>query len=262
MMTMKTAPTWQLLKLTPENLKDQHICCALSGNNDRTVAAKKAWLADRLPEGLVFLKADIRGKCFIEYLPAEKAWCPLTAPGYMYIDCFWVSGSLAGHGYGDLLLKEAIRDSKQKGKQGLCVLSSPTKRPFLSDPAYLKYRGFQLADTADPFFELLYLPFSESVDPPHFKQTVKKPAVTASGFVLYYSHQCPFPVKYAALLGDYATQKGGDWQAVCFQDLDQAQNAPTPATTYSLFYQRRFLTNEILSIKAFEQLIRDNGITL
>jgi len=27
-----------------------------------------------------------RGKCFIEYIPAEKAWVPIKADGYMYID--------------------------------------------------------------------------------------------------------------------------------------------------------------------------------
>ena len=46
---------------------------------------QKAWLADRFDEGLVFLKSVERGKCFIEYLPAEKAWNPIEAPGYMYI---------------------------------------------------------------------------------------------------------------------------------------------------------------------------------
>ena len=29
----------------------------------------------------------------IEYIPAEHAWNPIDAPGYMYIDCLWVSGS-------------------------------------------------------------------------------------------------------------------------------------------------------------------------
>ena len=27
-----------------------------------------------------------RGKCFIEYLPAENAWNLIAADGYMYID--------------------------------------------------------------------------------------------------------------------------------------------------------------------------------
>ena len=57
------------IRLSPENLESEHICCAISNAKDPQVIAKKQWLAERLGEGLVFLKADVRGKCFIEYLP-------------------------------------------------------------------------------------------------------------------------------------------------------------------------------------------------
>ena len=84
----------EYIKVTRENLEREHICCAISNNNDVQVASKKAWLAERFDDGLVFLKSVERGKCFIEYIPAEMAWNPLLADGYMYIDCLWVSGSL------------------------------------------------------------------------------------------------------------------------------------------------------------------------
>ena len=67
----------ELIQITEENLEREHICCAISNNTDCQVASKKAWLAERMKEGLVFLKADARGKCFIEYLPAEAAWTPV-----------------------------------------------------------------------------------------------------------------------------------------------------------------------------------------
>lgn len=58
----------------------------------------------------------------------------IDAPGYMFIDCLWVSGSFKGHGYSNDLLNECIRDSREKGKLGLCILSSAKKRGFLADP--------------------------------------------------------------------------------------------------------------------------------
>ena len=48
------------------------------------------------------------------------------------------------------LLNECIRDSREKGKSGLCILSSAKKRGFLADPKYLKYKGFIKADSAEP----------------------------------------------------------------------------------------------------------------
>ncbi len=94
--------------VTKENLGMEHICCAISNNKDVQVLSKKVWLADRFDEGLVFLKSVERGKCFIEYITAEYAWNPIEAPGYMYIDCLWVSGSFKGHGYSSDLLSECI----------------------------------------------------------------------------------------------------------------------------------------------------------
>lgn len=64
----------EYIRVTKENLEKEHICCAISDNKDIQVSSKKAWLADRFDEGLVFLKSVERGKCFIEYIPAECAW--------------------------------------------------------------------------------------------------------------------------------------------------------------------------------------------
>ncbi len=139
----------EYIKLTKENITDEHICCAISNNKDVQVASKKAWLSDRFDDGLVFIKADARGKCFIEYIPAEKAWAPVEAEGYMFIDCFWVSGQLSGHGCGRKLLEMCISDSREKGKKGLCVISSEKKKPFLSDPKFLSHMGFKVCDSAE-----------------------------------------------------------------------------------------------------------------
>lgn len=62
------------IRLTKENLDKEHICCAISDNRDVQVASKKAWLSERFEDGLVFLRSVERGKCFIEYIPAENAW--------------------------------------------------------------------------------------------------------------------------------------------------------------------------------------------
>ena len=162
------------IRVTQENIEKEHICCAIASNKDVQVIAKKNWLKDRLEEGLVFLKGNERGKCFIEYIPAEYAWIPIEAAGYMYIDCLWVSGKFKGHGYANELLHTCIQDSKEKGKKGLVVLSSEKKLSFLSDHKFMEYKGFQVADSADPYFELLYLPFEKNANVPHFKDSIKK----------------------------------------------------------------------------------------
>ena len=110
----------EYIRVTKDNLEKEHICCAISNNKDVQVSSKKAWLADRFDEGLVFLKSVERGKCFIEYIPAENAWVPINADGYMYIDCLWVSGSFKGHGYSTELL-DVVFESDQMTMPCWCL---------------------------------------------------------------------------------------------------------------------------------------------
>lgn len=238
-----------------ENIDKEHICCAISDKKGECqVSSKKTWLKNRLKDNIVFKKGDVRGKVFIEYIPAENAWCPIIADNYMFINCFWVSGKYKGQGIGSKLLEECIKDSKEKGKKGLIVLSSYKKKPFLSDKKYFINKGFSVADTAKPYFELLYLPFEENEFIPRFKNTVKEESINEKGFVLYYSHQCPFTSKYVSMIKDYVKVKDIDLHIVRYENKVQAQNSPTPFTTYSLYYNGKFITHEILSNKKFDYI--------
>lgn len=242
----------ELKRVNLENLDAEHICCAISDKKgEPCVSSKKQWLRERMKEGLVFLKLDVRGKVFIEYLPAEAAWAPIEAPGYLYIDCFWTSGKYKGQGYGDALLEECIADGKAQGKAGLTVLSTKKKMPFFSDPSYLKYKGFMVADTCDPYYELLYLPFAADAFVPKFRPSVKKAAVPKDGWILYYTNQCPHTAKYVPVLENLAAERGIAFKSIRLDSREAAQNAPNPFTTYALFRDGAFVTNEIQSEKGF-----------
>lgn len=256
----------ELIRVTPDNLEREHICCAISSNKDPQVVAKKEWLAARMEEGLVFLKGDLRGKCFIEYLPAEAAWAPVEAPGYMYIDCLWVAGKFKGQGYSRQLLGECIRDSREKGKKGLVIVSSPKKMAYLADKKYLLHHGFCVADQAEPYFELLYLPFEEDVEVPEFRRQVKCREIKMKGqpednggFVLYYTKQCPFTTKYVPLIEQCAEEHNLPFRSVLIDSREKAQSTLAPFTTYSLFYNGEFVTHEILSVKKFETIAQMMG---
>ena len=245
----------EYIRVTKENLEKEHICCAISNNKDVQVSSKKAWLADRFDEGLVFLKSAERGKCFIEYIPAENAWVPIEANGYMYIDCLWVSGSLKGHGYSSDLLNACIEDSKEKGRKGLCILSAAKKKPFLADPKFLIYKGFIVGDEADNGIRLMYLPFDKKADVPQFKECAKHPHVKEKGYVLYYTSQCPFNAKYVPVLEQTAKENDILFKAIHIDSRKKAQNAPTPITNYALFHDGEYVTNEQMNDKKFLKLI-------
>lgn len=244
------------IHITKENIDKGHICCAMSGKQS---FAKKEWLKQRFDEGLVFYRSEERGKCFIEYIPAEKAWVPIEADGWIYINCLWVSGSMKGHGYSSELLSECVRDAQMQGKKGICILSAEgRKREFLSDPRFLKYKGFTVADVSDCGINLMILPIAENVSVPKFKDCAKYPMVNEKGFVLYYSDQCPFTYYWVPKVLEAAKKHNIPIKAIHITDREAAQNTPAPVTTYALFQDERFLTQRILTEKKFLALA---GIT-
>lgn len=237
------------IRITEDNIDKEHICCAMSGKQS---IGKKEWMKKRFEDGLVFYRSVERGKCFIEYIPAENAWTPVDAPGYMFINCLWVSGSLKGHGYSSDLLDECIRDSREKGKKGLCILSSAgRKKEFLADPKYLAYKGFRTADESDCGITLMYLPFSEGAEPPAFRECAKHPHIDEPGFVVYYTDQCPFTYYWVPRVAETAKEHGVELKTIHVDTKEAAQNMPAPVTVYALFRDGEFVTQSIQSDKKF-----------
>lgn len=178
----------------------------------------------------------------------------------MVIDCFWVSGQYKGKGISNLLLNECINDSKAQGKKGIAVISSKKKKPFLSDGDYLKYKGFKVADTAEPYYELLYFNFDETSEKPSFKKCAKEGIISEQGIVVYYSNQCPHTEKYVEIIKEVANKRGLELSAHKYESSDDAQNAPSPFTTYSFFFNGKFITNEILSENKFIKFLEQQGL--
>lgn len=237
------------IRITKDNIDKEHICCAMSNNQS---IVKKEWLKQRLDEGLVFYRSEERGKCFIEYIPAENAWVPIIAEGYIYINCLWVSGSMKGHGYSGDLLNECIRDAKAQGRKGLCILSSEKKKKeFLADPKYLAYKGFSTADISENGITLMFLPFSPDAEPPKFRECARHPKTEEDGFVLYYTDQCPYTFYWVPRVEEVAKEHHIPLKVIHITDKESAQNVPAPVTTYALFRDGKFLTQGIQSDKKF-----------
>ena len=237
------------IRITVDNIDKEHICCAMSNKQSNV---KKEWLKERFDEGLVFYRSEERGKCFIEYIPAENAWVPIVAEGYIYINCLWVSGSMKGHGYSNDLMDECIRDAKAQGRKGLCILSSEKrKKEFLADPKYLAYKGFFVTNTSETGITLMYVPLDPAEEPPKFKECARHPKVEEDGFVLYYTDQCPYTCYWVPKVEDAAREHHIPLKVIHITDRESARNVPAPVTTYALFRDGTFLTQGIQSDKKF-----------
>ncbi len=61
------------------------------------------------------------------------------------------------------------------------------------------------------------------------------------------------------MLEEVAKERGVPFRAIRISSKEEAQNAPTPVTTYSLFYNGEYVTNEQMNDKRFIKLLeREN----
>lgn len=244
----------EILTININNIDEEHICCALGDKKSIAgVNKKKEWMKSRFNEGYVFKKLNVRGKVFIEYIPAEYAWAPIIAPNYTFISCFWVSGSFSGKGNGKRLLQECINDSK--GKSGITAIAAKKKKPFLSDKSFYIKQGFEVVDSTDPYFELLALKFDKNADNPKFCNTVSAKADLGKGITLFYTYQCPFTEYYVKELENLCKLNELNCNIIEITSKEEAQAALNPFPQYSLYLDGNFITNHIINESAFKKMI-------
>ena len=238
----------RLIELTPDNIANEHICCAISDKKCKeSYEAKKNWLKKELENGYVFRRIDARAKVFMEYGPAEKGWAPVEAPNYLLVNCFWVSGQYKGQGYAKELLRLALEDAKSQGKDGLVTVVGTKKFHFMSDTKWLLKQGFEVCEKLPWGFSLLYKSISNNATPPKFRDSVLSgECEEKKGIVEYYSNRCPFSEYHVTTsLKETAEIRNIPLTIIKLETMEQAQSAPTPATIFSLFYKGKFVTTDV-----------------
>jgi GNAT superfamily N-acetyltransferase len=245
-------------EVTLENLTEEHICCAIG--NDKTNKAraqqKKEWLKSRFDKGHRFLKADLRGKVFIEYSPAEVSIFPVEAQGYALIQCFWVSGRYKGHGIGRKLYDQCEKDCRKAGYRGIVAVTTPKKKPFMVDKKVLTHFGFQVCDEAVPFYQLVVKKFDNSAREPRFADTARRGMLqNARGLDFFYSPACPYNEDFTNIMADIGRELGFSVQIKRLETREDLTLLPIPWGLFSVFLDGKMLSAEVMVANKFRALL-------
>lgn len=89
--------------------------------------------------------------------------------------------------------------------------------------------------------------FDTSDDNPKFNESVWSGECSdEKGIVVYYSNRCPFAEFYVKeSLVETTENRNIPLKVIKLKTMEEAQNAPSPATIFSLFLDRTFMTKDL-----------------
>ena len=245
----------EFVNLTPENLADEHLSCIIRVRKPHPgVEAKRAWLADRLREGHVFRKLQVKDPVFIEYAPLETAWVPIVGDNYLYVYCLWVLGASKGQGYGRALMEYCLADAREQGKSGVCMLGSKKQKSWLSDQSFAKKFGFEAVDSTDDGYELLALSFDGTV--PKFTPRAKAQTIERDELTIYYDFQCPYVPGHIATVQRYCDENEVPLTLIPVDSLQAAKDLPCVFNNWAVFYQGKFETVNLLDTAYLKRILK------
>jgi predicted GNAT family acetyltransferase len=240
----------KFIHITPDNIDNEHICCAFSDIKcTEGYKAKKDLLKQEYPKGYRFYRLDERAKVFIEYANSENCWLPIETSNSFVINCFWVSGKYKKQGLAKKLLQNVIEEAQNEGKDAILTVCGVKKYHFMSDTKWFLKQGFVELERNSNGFCLLAYPINKAIDllNARFSDNAKSGSIDeANGLVAYYSSRCPFTDYYVnTMLPEAAKKRNIPLKIVKFNSSEEAKLSPSPATIFSLFLNGKFITTDV-----------------
>ena len=112
----------------------------------------------------------------VQYIPSE--YSTITGKNIWFIQCVWVHGYKQGRGdfrkkgMGQLLLKAAEEDCRQRGADGIAAWGVTI--PVWMRSAWYKKHGYVTAEKSG-VLEVVWKPFKQDAEPPKMRKPKKKP---------------------------------------------------------------------------------------
>jgi N-acetylglutamate synthase-like GNAT family acetyltransferase len=248
----------RIVDMAADNIFDYGFCGTKSIQHEGC-RRKAEWFKKRYAEGMkykVLYSEEKRAVGLIEYIPGEYAWRAVEAADYVVIHCLCIFyRPYREKGVATQMIDECIKDAKKAKKLGVAVVTR--KGVWMVGREIFEKNGFEVADKAEPDFELMVKKFKKDAPSPKFKgnwgNALEK---YRKGLTILWSDQCPYIAKSIAKIRDTVEQRYGiEANFVEIEDHKQAQEAPSPYAIFSLIYDGELLAFHPISNKRFMNIM-------
>jgi GNAT superfamily N-acetyltransferase len=254
---MKLPENITLITVNADNVEEHGVFC-IKNKKAKGYKAKVDWFKKKFNEGLEMIQViDLTNKKqlgFIEFLPSENAWRPISAKNYLFIHCIALfSKDIRNKNIGSILLQEVINQAKNNGKDGVCAMSSTG--PWMANKSLYLKNGFSLVSTSERFELMVFKLVPESQDPEFLDWAKELPKY--KGWNLIYSDQCPWHDKAVTELYSAAASRGIDLKVRKLENPEEAQNAPIGYGTFALINNGKLLADHYISRTRVENILKE-----
>lgn len=238
---------------------NQYSICGYKNSKNAGYKSKIEWLKKQYPLGLKYkiLYSDKDGSIgSIEYIPGEYAWRPVEAKGYMFIHCIMIMPKeYKTKGYGSLMVDECMKDVELQGMNGVAVVTR--KGSWMAGREVFIGKGFEVADTLKPDFELLVKKIKPATDSPKFSLSAGKVADEyKTGLQIFTSGQCPYTDKAVAEIIESAKSDYGI-DARIVEMISSADTAKCPSAfgTFTIAFNGEVVADHPISKNRFRNIM-------
>ena len=252
---MAKSDSIRYIEVTPENVDIHGVYC-IKDKKAPGYKAKLDWFKNKMNEGLKIIIAvgeDQKQQGFIEYTPSEKAWRPINAPNFTFIQCVVVfSKNVRSQGLASKMIEISEEEAKNSGKDGICTMTS--NGPWIANKSLFEKNGFQAGESLGRF-QVYYKTFREDVQAPKLKDWESQLS-EYKGWHLLYADQCPWHPKVVDELKTIAMDHGIDLNVWKLSSPEEAQNAPSGFGTFALIHNGKLLEDHYISKTRFKTIIK------
>lgn len=242
-----------LFTLHSNNLINEPVPCTdLKNPNSKDLFIyDRNWLKRQFDDGLVIIKIDSPKEALIEYIPAEKAWKPILAPGYIFVNHLYVEEDSDDQWLKSELLQQC--ETNNSNSNGIVILldndEHHTEGDFYLQRGYLEYAHL-------PGFNLLVKKFKAEAPSPVFTVPVEEPEFSPShGITIKYAEQSAFGNYYIYAMKKDLEDMGFKVRLQKLNSAREARESGSPYGTFGVFLDGHFLTHKILNGPEIEDLI-------
>jgi hypothetical protein len=248
----------ELIKIKNDKEVLEHGLGCLTNQKHPGFESKLKWLRKEFENGLrmIILKVDGKSAGMIEYTPSEFFWRPVDAKKYSMIHCLWIVNSkLHKKGYGSLLIKESIKDAKQKKLNGVGVVTSDG--PWMAGKNIFLKNGFKLIEEKGRF-ELLVYQIKKGKQPAFINWEENQ--INPKEFKIIYADQCPMYAKCLPDMKAVAKKEKVNIKLSELKSSKQARNAPSGYGVMSIVKNNNVFADHYISGKRFENILKKEKV--